>query len=348
MDESKSLPAADQQEALRRALVCYERHAEVVSEERAKRFQLRKAEELREKLNLVGVKRGDSRLPEYKLGIDPWFDLENFRSSALAEVSQSGLSEEKATAVAAVPPVPAEKPTPPKLAVGAKTVSAPPEQKPSHPKRKGVPLGSLNVAESGRSEDLAELTIRGEALFAQLTTAAAALFPLREEKIDELLTQSQLLAELCRKLLHGDGSEEWQSAMAEADSFAVLREVLLKRAAEQQAREHRKEFLCFLNDLRMVVGHLELKPITNKRQKKRAEDDLAQIKQAVSQAKMEFSEERPLPSNWSPSQDASEWLRENLLVEPERLDEGRIQAVLPFNEDICEKLLEWHDKLTLP
>ena len=348
LDESKSLPAADQQEALRRALVCYERHAEVVSEERAKRFQLRKAEELREKLNLVGVKRGDSRLPEYKFGIDPWFDLENFRSSALAEESQSRLSEKKPTTVAFLPPVPAEKPTPPKLAVGTKPVSAPPEQKASQPKREEVPLGSLNVAESGGSEDLAELTIRGEELFAQLTTAEAVFFPLREEKIDELLTKSQLLAELCRKLLNGDGSEEWQSATAEADSFAALREVLSKRAAEQQARERRKEFLCFLNDLRTAVGHLELKPITNKRQKKRAEDDLSQIKQAVTQAKIEFSEERTLPSNWSPSQDASEWLRENLLVEPERLDEDRIQAVLPFDEDTCEKLLEWHDKLILP
>jgi hypothetical protein len=163
-----------------------------------------------------------------------------------------------------------------------------------------------------------------------------------------LLTKSQLLAELCRKLLHGDGSEEWQSAAGEADSFAALREVLTRRVAEQQARERRKEFLAFLNDLGTAVGRLELKPITNKRQKKRAEDDLFQIKQAISQATIEFSEEHPLPSNWSPLQDASEWLRENLLVEPAQLDEERIQTVLPFNEDTYEKLLEWHDKLILP
>ncbi|MBQ9336710.1 MAG: hypothetical protein IJS14_05365 [Lentisphaeria bacterium] len=348
--EGKMLTESEQQRALSRALVCHERHAAVLVKEKDKLGQLKRANELREKLNLQGVKLGDPRLPEYELGTDPWGSFENHQTPATPpqisgnESSVADSSVPVATVVASPEP---EKASSQKPAGQVQPDSAPLKQIPpvvGNAETQTVPSDSGSVM----AEDISKLTTQCEELLGRLKAQESTFFPLSDEKIDFWCKKTQQLAEFCRQILRGDGTEEWHRMVIEADSFATLRELQERRSAERQERQRREEFLHFLNELPAVICKLELKQLPNQRRMRMAQEDLAEVKQNVKNLKIEFPEDRPLPIEWSGERDATEWVRSNLLVEPKSLKEDTIKAILPFEQNICEQLLAWHDCLTLP
>ena len=299
---------------------------------------------------MQGIKVGDPALPEYEFGTDPWGSFENHLPAASPAKRPTNESPEHGSAVpvttAAASSVP-EKASPSKPAGQGQPDSAPPESKNTIAENAKTSAGQSNV-DSAMPEDVSELTAKCEKLLQRLKTEESSFFPLSEEKIDSWCRGTQQLAEFCRRILRGDGSDDWHRMAIEAGSFAALRELQDKRSAERQERQRREEFLRFLNELPAVICKLELKPISNRRQMMRATDQIAEVKKNIQNRKIEFPEERPLPAGWSGPCDTAEWVRENLLVGSKPLDEDKIKAILPLGQDILEPLFDWYDQLILP
>ena len=342
LNEYKVLTETEQPRALSRAIVCHERHAAVLDRLKARSSELKKAEDLRKELNLQGVKLGDPRLPEYVFGTDPWGSFENHQSPPPQPPASVSEGLNKTAATSSKP----EKTSPPKPAVKEQPDSVSLETKNTIAENAKPSAGQSNV-DSAMSEDISKLTAQCEELLRLLKTDESSFFPLSEEKIDSWCQRTQQLAEFCRRILRGDGSEDWHRMAREASSFAALRELQNKRSAERQERQHREEFLRFLNELPAVICKLELKQISNQRQMKRAADEIAYVKENINR-KIENAEKLPLPAGWSGPCDAAEWVRENLLVGSEPLDEDKIKAILPWGQDILDPLFAWYDQLILP
>lgn len=70
---SKFLGEADQAWVKHRLIICHERHARLLPNDRERDIQIRKANELRSELGIGDKPVGSPGLPQYECGSDPWF-----------------------------------------------------------------------------------------------------------------------------------------------------------------------------------------------------------------------------------------------------------------------------------
>ena len=349
--------------ALKRQLVCLERHIEILPNPA---YQKREAQKLREQLNLVGVEVGSPKLPEYEYSNNPWdllVESDDALSAPSAEISASvtwkGDSDRDSAVGSESPAKGSAVSTAPEKETDKAEMDVPVEETPEtsdgkKTESRAAAAGEMSDALSSHSEEISgdekpiadcDLTLMEqldqvqadgstlEEMFRQL-----ASFPAPEE----LSRSFETFLHHYRRLYRN--TDEIRRDNAGFNSLEQFRELIQAHEEEQRRLSILHQYQEFLQSLVLEIQKLRLMESREPELKEYLQPQLEDFKQHAARNIPQYSDHE-VPRKWDLSLNAAEWLHD-LLLEGDK--SVLFLQVLPHCRDLLKLFRALRGDIELP